>query len=237
MIYNWFKRFANLVIKKEDDMSLTNGAISYRNLSDVSEGNVVSFVYYGHGQNHGQLRHATVLEVFADGILAQEQNSSHPKHFKNKEAEDVKLEGQQDSVSGEVKGITFVDAKEILEEAGYANELVLDILTGEQLTVLFGSFHTSRENAGVGDFDYQWDSDNGNILVSDNRNTSNISVEAVGHDHTLRYVTFRATDTLGDSFSDFRVTVDPLGKITFQQNENVVTFEAFAKALNSLIKD
>ena len=49
MIYNWFKRFANLVIKKEDDMSLTNGAISYRNLSDVSEGNVVSFVYSGTG--------------------------------------------------------------------------------------------------------------------------------------------------------------------------------------------
>ena len=237
MIYNWFKRFANLVIKKEDDMSLTNGAISYRNLSDVSEGNVVSFVYYGHGQNHGQLRHATVIEVLADGILAQEKDSNHPKHFKNKEAEDVKLEGQQDFSLSEVKGITFVDAKEMLEEAGYANELVLDILTGEQLTVLFGGYHSSRENAGIGDFDYQWDSENGNILVTDNRNTSNISVEPVGHDHTLRYVTFRATDTLGDSFSDFRVTVDPLGKITFQQNENVVTFEAFAKALNSLIKD
>ena len=237
MIYNWLKRFANLVIKKEDDMSLTNGAISYRNLSDVSEGNVVSFVYYGHGQNHGQLRHATVLEVFADGILAQEQSSSHPKHFKNNEAEDVKLEGQQDFSLSEVKGVTFVDAKEMLEEAGYANELVLDILTGEQLTVLFGGYHSSRENAGLGDFEYEWDSDNGNILVTDNRNTSNISVEPVGHDHTLRYVTFRATDSLGDSYSDFRVTVDPLGKITFQQNENVVTFEAFAKALNSLIKD
>jgi len=237
MIYNWLKRFANLVIKKEDDMSLTNGAISYRKLSDADEGNVVSFVYYGHGLNHGQLRHATVLEVLADGILAQEKDSNHPKHFKNKEAEDVKLEGQQDFSLSEVKGITFVDAKEMLEEAGYANELVLDILTGEQLTVLFGGYHSSRENAGLGDFEYEWDSDNGNILVTDNRNTSNISVEPVGHDHTLRYVTFRATDSLGDSYSDFRVTVDPLGKITFQQNENVVTFEAFAKALNSLIKD
>jgi hypothetical protein len=237
MIYNWFKRFANLVIKKEDDMSLTNGAISYRKLSDVSEGNVVSFVYYGHGQNHGQLRHATVLEVFADGILAQEQSGSHPKHFKNNEAEDVKLEGQQDFVLSEVKGVTFVDAKEMLEEAGYANELVLDILTGEQLTVLFGGYHSSRENADVGQYEYQWDSENGNILVTNNRNTSNISVEPIAHDHTLRYVTFRATDILGDSFSDFRVTVDPLGKITFQQNEDIVTFEGFAKALNSLIKD
>jgi hypothetical protein len=237
MIYNWLKRFANLVIKKEDDMSLTNGAISYRKLSDTDEGNVVSFVYYGHGQNHGQLRHATVLEVFADGILAQEKDTNHPKRFKNNEAEDVKLEGQQDFSLSEAKGVTFVDAKEMLEEAGYANELVLDILTGEQLTVLFGGFHTSRENAGLGDFEYEWDSDNGNILVTNNRNTSNISVEPVGHDHTLRYVTFRATDTLGDSFSDFRVTVDPLGKITFQQNEDIVTFEGFAKALNSLIKD
>ena len=234
MIYNWYKRFANLVTKKEDNMSLTNGAVSYRKLSDVGEGNVVSFVYYGHGQNHGQLRHATVLEVFADGILAQEQNSSHPKHFKNNEAEDVKLEGQSPS---EVKGVTFLDAKEMLEEAGYANELVLDILTGEQLSVLFGGYHSSRENADVGEYEYQWDSENGNILVTNNRNTSNISVEPVAHDYTLRYVTFRATDILGDSFSDFRVTVDPLGKITFQQNDNVVTFEDFAKALNSLIKD
>ena len=244
MIYNWLKRFANLVTKKEDNMSLTNGAISYRKLSDVIEGNVVSFVYYGNGQNHGQLRHATVLEVLADGILAQEKNSTHPKHFKNNEAEDIKLEEDNEVdfaltavETSTAKGVTFVDAKEMLEEAGYANELVLDILTGEQLTVLFGGYHSSRENADVGDFEYQWDSENGNILVTDNRNTSNISVEPIAHDHTLRYVTFRATDTLGDSYSDFRVTVDPLGKITFQQNENVVTFEAFAKALNSLIKD
>ena len=236
MMYNWFKRFANLVIKKEDDMSLTNGAISYRNLSDVSEGNVVSFVYYGHGQNHGQLRHATVIEVFADGILAQEQNSSHPKHFKNNEAEDVKLEGQQDFSLSEVKGITFVDAKEMLEEAGYANELVLDILTGEQLTVLFGGYHSARENAGAGDYDYQWDSGNGNILVTDNRNTSNVTVEPVANDHTLRYVTFRVTNEVG-GFSDFRVTVDPLGKITFQHGSDVVSVDSFAEALNSLIKD
>ena len=236
MMYNWFKRFANLVIKKEDDMSLTNGAIRYRNLSDVSEGNVVSFVYYGHGQNHGQLRHATVLEVFADGILAQEKDTNHPKRFKDKEAEDVKLEGQQDFSLSEVKGITFVDAKEMLEEAGYANELVLDILTGEQLTVLFGGYHSARENAGAGDFEYQWDSGNGNILVTDNRNTSNVTVEPVAHDHTLRFVTFRVTNEVG-GFSDFRVTVDPLGKITFQHGSDVVSVDSFAEALNSLIKD
>ena len=236
MMYNWFKQFANLVIKKEDDMSLTNGAIRYRNLSDVSEGNVVSFVYYGHGQNHGQLRHATVLEVFADGILAQEKDTNHPKRFKDKEAEDVKLEGQQDFSLSEVKGITFVDAKEMLEEAGYANELVLDILTGEQLTVLFGGYHSARENAGAGDFEYQWDSGNGNILVTDNRNTSNVTVEPVAHDHTLRFVTFRVTNEVG-GFSDFRVTVDPLGKITFQHGSDVVSVDSFAEALNSLIKD
>ena len=236
MIYNWFKQFASLVIKKEDTMSLTNGAIRYRNLSDVSEGNVVSFVYYGHGQNHGQLRHATVLEVFADGILAQEKDTNHPKRFKDKEAEDVKLEGQQDFSLSEVKGITFVDAKEMLEEAGYANELVLDILTGEQLTVLFGGYHSARENAGAGDFEYQWDSGNGNILVTDNRNTSNVTVEPVAHDHTLRFVTFRVTNEVG-GFSDFRVTVDPLGKITFQHGSDVVSVDSFAEALNSLIKD
>ena len=243
MIYNWYERLVNLAIRKRKIMSLTNGAITYRKLSDVIEGNVVSFVYYGHGQNHGQLRHATVLEILADGILAQEKNSTHPKHFKNNEAEDIKLEEDNDAdfaltavETSTAKGVTFVDAKEMLEEAGYANELVLDILTGEQLTVLFGGYHSSRENAGAGDFEYQWDSENGNILVTAN-SLSNISVEPVAHDHTLRYVTFRATDILGDSFSDFRVTVDPLGKITFQQNDNVVTFEAFAKALNSLIKD
>ena len=38
------------------------------------------------GKTMVKLRHATVLEVFADGILAQEQNDSHPKHFKDDEA-------------------------------------------------------------------------------------------------------------------------------------------------------
>ena len=237
MIYNWFKQFANLVIKKEDDMSLTNGSIRVRKLTDAKEGNVVSFVYYGHGQNHGQLRYAQVIEVLADGILAQEVNGTHPKHFKNGEAEDVKLEEKlQDAVSGETKGVTFLDAKEMLEEAGWANEIVLDILTGEQLTVLFGSFHTARENADAGDFEYQWDSENGNVLVIDNRNTSNISVEPVSHDHTLRYVTFRVTDNSVGAFTNFRVTVDAMGKITFQQNDNVVSVEDFSKALNSLIE-
>ena len=241
MFYNWYKSFVNLVMKKEDTMSLTNGKVRSSKLSDAKEGNVISFVYYGHGQNHGQLRYAEVIEVLADGILAQEVNGTHPKHFKNGEAEDVKLEEKlQQSVSGEVKGITFLDAKEMLEEAGYANELVLDILTGEQLTVLFGSFHTARENADAGEFEYQWDSENGNILVTDNRNTSNISVDPVAHDHTLRYVTFRVTNNrfapgLIGGFSDFRVTVDAMGKITFQHNEDVVSVEDFSKALNSLI--
>ena len=54
----------------------------------------------------------------------------------------------------------------MLEEAGYANELVLDILTGEQLTVLFGGYHSSRENADSGDFEYEWDSDNGNVILN-----------------------------------------------------------------------
>lgn len=238
MIYNWFKRFANLVMKKEDDMSLTNGTIRTRKLSDAKEGNVVSFVYYGHGQNHGQLRYAEVIEVLADGILAQEVNGTHPKHFKNGEAENVKLEKSlQETVSGEVKGITFLDAKDMLEEAGYANELVLDILTGEQLTVLFGGYHSARENAGAGEFEYQWDSENGNVLVIDNRNTSNVTVEAVAHENTLRYVTFRVTDNSVGAFTNFGVTVDAMGKITFQQDDNVVNFEDFAKALNSLIKD
>ena len=238
MIYNWFKQFANLVIKKEDTMSLTNGSIRVRKLTDAVEGNVVSFVYYGHGQNHGQLRYAEILEVLNDGILAQEVNGTHPKHFKNSEAENVKVEEKlQEAVSGETKGVTFVDAKEMLEEAGYANELVLDILTGEQLTVLFGGFHTARENADAGDFEYQWDSENGNVLVIDNRNTSNVSVEVRGHDHTLRYVTFRVSNNDDATYSDFRVTVDALGKITFQQNEDVVSVDNFAKALNSLIED
>ena len=237
MIYNWFKQFANLVIKKEDDMSLTNGSIRARKLSDANEGNVISFVYYGHGQNHGQLRYAEVIEVLADGILAQEVNGTHPKHFKNGEAEDVKLEEKlQEAVSGEVKGITFLDAKEILEEAGWANEPTLDILTGEQLTVLFGSFHTARENADTGDFEYQWDSENGNILVTDNRNASNVSVEPVAHDHTLRFVTFRVSNDNTGSYSDFRVTVDAMGKITFQNGKDIVSVDNFAKALNSVIE-
>jgi len=236
MIYNWFKQFVSLVIKKEDTMSLTNGSVRMSKLTDAKEGNVISFVYYGHGQNHGQLRYAKVLEVLADGILAQEVNTNHPKHFKNGEAEDVKVEEKlQQLVSGETKGVTFLDAKDMLLEAGWSNEIVLDILTGEQLTVLFGSFHTARENADAGDFEYQWDSENGNVLVIDNRNASNVSVEPVAHDHTLRYVTFRVTLQDG-GFSDFRVTVDPLGKITFQQNENVVSVDDFAKALNSLIE-
>ena len=232
MIYNWFKQFANLVIKKEDDMSLTNGSVRVRKLTDAKEGNVISFVYYGHGQNHGQLRYAEVLEVLNDGVLAQEVNGTHPKHFKNGEAEDVKMEEKlQQVVSGETKGVTFLDAKEMLEEAGWANEIVLDMLTGEQLTVLFGSFHTARENADTGDFEYQWDSENGNILVTDNRNASNVSVEVRGHDHTLRYVTFRVSNNDAGTYSDFRVTVDALGKITFQQNENVVSVEDFAESI------
>jgi hypothetical protein len=119
----------------------------------------------------------------------------------------------------------------MLEEAEWANETVLDILTGEQLTVLFGGFHTARENAGVGDFEYQWDSENGNILVIDNRNASNVRVEVRGHDHTLRYVTFRVSNNHSGTYSDFRVTVDALGKITFQQNENVVSIEDFAESI------
>ena len=237
MFYNWYNSFVNLVMKKEEDMSLTNGSVRVRKLSDAKEGNVISFVYYGHGENNGQLRYAEVIEVFSDGVLAQEVNGTHPKRFKNGEAEDVKMEEKlQDAISSEVKGITFVDAKEMLEEAGYANELVLDILTGEQLTVLFGGYHSARENADAGDYDYQWDSGNGNILVTDNRNTSNVTVEPVAHDHTLRYVTFRVTNEVG-GFSDFRVTVDPLGKITFQHGSDVVSVDSFAEALNSLIKD
>ena len=239
MIYNWFKQFANLVIKKEDDMSLTNGSVRVRKLSDAKEGNVISFVYYGHGQNHGQLRYAEVIEVLADGILAQEVNGTHPKHFKNGEAEDVKLEEKlQQVVSGETKGVTFLDAKEMLEEAGWANEVVLDMLTGEQLTVLFGSYHTARENADAGEFEYQWDSENGNILVIDNRNASNVSVKASDDSihHTLRYVTFRVSNNKTGSYSDFRVTVDALGKITFQNGKDIVSVDNFAKALNSLIE-
>ena len=237
MFYNWYKSFVNLVMKKEDTMSLTNGKVRSSKLSDAKEGNVISFVYYGHGQNHGQLRYAEVIEVLADGILAQEVNGTHPKHFKNGEAEDVKLEEKlQQIVSGETKGVTFLDAKEMLEEAGWANEIVLDILTGEQLTVLFGSFHTARENTDAGEFEYQWDSENGNVLVIDNRNTSNVSVEVRGHDHTLRYVTFRVSNNDTGSYSDFRVTVDAVGKITFQQNENVVSVDSFSEALNSLIE-
>ena len=237
MFYNWYNSFVNLVMKKEESMSLTNGSVRVRKLSDAKEGNVISFVYYGHGQNHGQLRYAKVLEVLADGILAQEVNSTHPKHFKNGEAEDVKLEEKlQQVVSGDTKGVTFLDAKDMLLEAGWANEIVLDMLTGEQLTVLFGSFHAARENADVGDFEYQWDSENGNILVIDNRNSSNVSVEVRGHDHTLRYVTFRVSNDDAGTYSDFRVTVDALGKITFQQNENVVSVDDFSKALNTLIE-
>ena len=218
-------------------MSLTNGSIRVRKLSDAKEGNVISFVYYGHGQNHGQLRYAEVIEVLADGILAQEVNGTHPKHFKNGEAEDVKLEEKlQQIVSGETKGVTFLDAKEMLEEAGWANEIVLDMLTGEQLTVLFGSFHTARENADAGEFEYQWDSENGNVLVIDNRNASNVSVEVRGHDHTLRYVTFRVSNNDDATYSDFRVTVDALGKITFQNGKDIVSVDNFAKALNSLIE-
>ncbi len=218
-------------------MSLTNGSVRVRKLSDAKEGNVISFVYYGHGQNHGQLRYAEVLEVLADGILAQEVNGTHPKHFKNGEAEDVKLEEKlQQIVSGETKGVTFLDAKEMLEEAGWANEIVLDMLTGEQLTVLFGSFHTARENADAGEFEYQWDSENGNVLVIDNRNASNVSVEVRGHDHTLRYVTFRVSNNDDATYSDFRVTVDALGKITFQNGKDIVSVDNFAKALNSLIE-
>ena len=239
MIYNWFKQFANLVIKKEDTMSLTNGSVRMSKLTDAKEGNVISFVYYGHGQNHGQLRYAEVLEVLADGILAQEVNGTHPKHFKNGEAEDVKVEEKlQQLVSGKTKGITFIDAKDMLEEAEWANEIVLDILTGEQLTVLFGSYHTARENAGVGDFEYQWDSENGNVLVIDKRNASNVSVKASDDSlhHTLRYVTFRVSNNETGSYSDFRVTVDALGKITFQNGKDIVSVDNFAKALNSLIE-
>tara|TARA_B100000287_G_scaffold274572_1_gene258559 strand:- start:199 stop:915 length:717 start_codon:yes stop_codon:yes gene_type:complete len=237
MFYNWYKSFVNLIMKKEDTMSLTNGSVRVRKLSDAKEGNVISFVYYGHGQNHGQLRYAEVLEVLADGILAQEVNGTHPKHFKNGEAEDVKLEEKlQQIVSGETKGVTFLDAKEMLEEAGWANEIVLDMLTGEQLTVLFGSFHTARENADAGEFEYQWDSENGNVLVIDNRNASNVSVEVRGHDHTLRYVTFRVSNNDDATYSDFRVTVDALGKITFQNGKDIVSVDNFAKALNSLIE-
>ena len=116
MFYNWYKSFVNLVMKKEDTMSLTNGSVRVRKLSDAKEGNVISFVYYGHGQNHGQLRYAEVLEVLADGILAQEVNGTHPKHFKNGEAEDVKMEEKlQQVVSGETKAVTFLDAKEMLD--------------------------------------------------------------------------------------------------------------------------
>ena len=81
---------------------------------------------------------------------------------------------------------------------------------------------------------------NGNVLVVDNRNASNISVEPVAHEHTLRYVTFRVTNRSPNSslsrYDNFGVTIDAMGKITFQHNDNVVSLEDFSKALNSLIE-
>ena len=221
-------------------MSLTNGAVTYRNLSDVDAGKVVSFVYYGHGENYGQLRQATVLEILADGVLAQEKNSSHPKHFKNVEAEDVKLEednSQNEPEIGETtSGVTFVDAKQILSESGWANEVVLDSLTTEQLVQIFGAYHTVRENATNGVFEYTWDAENGNILIKD-ASAPAYSVEPINHDGTLRYVNFRVTNNVTGSFVDLRITVDQMGKVTLQSNDNVINAIGLTKTLLNLINE
>ena len=238
MFYNVIR---NLVTKRksEDNMSLTNGAVTYRNLSDADEGKIVSFVYYGHGQNYGQLRHATVLEVLADGILAQEKNSGHPKHFKNAEAEDVKLEEDNSQNEHEIRettsGVTFVDAKQMLSEAGWANQVVLDSLSSEQLVSVFGSYHTAVGDYEAGEITYEWDADNGNILIHDHRNP--ISVICGGlHDGMLKRIDFRVVNALKNDWIDIRITVDQSGKVTLQENGNVINAEGLIKALLNLIE-
>ena len=237
MFYNVIR---NLVTKRksEDNMSLTNGAVTYRNLSDADEGKIVSFVYYGHGQNYGQLRHATVLEVLADGILAQEKNSGHPKHFKNAEAEDVKLEEDNSQNEHEIRettsGVTFVDAKQILSESGWANEVVLDSLSSEQLVEIFGAYHTAQENADADDYSYEWDSDNGNILIHSHANP--ISITTVNHDGMFKRVDFRIASQCGARWSDIRITIDQSGKVTLQENGNVINAESLTKTLLNLIE-
>jgi len=246
MFYNVIR---NLITKRksEDNMSLTNGAVTYRNLSDVDAGKVVSFVYYGHGENYGQLRQATVLEILGDGILAQEKNSNHPKHFKNAEAEDVKLEednSQNEFETSTAKGVTFIDAKQMLEEAGWANEVVLDSLSSEQLVEIYGAYHTVRENAEAGDYSYDWDATNGNILIHDHTNP--IFVTSLGHDGmfagnltdsgAVQQVSFRITNNDTNEWQDFRITVDQSGKVTLQENGNVISAVALTKSLLNLIE-
>ena len=241
MFYNVIR---NLVTKRksEDNMSLTNGAVTYRNLSDADEGKIVSFVYYGHGQNYGQLRHATVLEVLADGILAQEKNSGHPKHFKNAEAEDVKLE-EDNKVdfaltaveTSTAKGVTFMDAKQMMLEAGWAKESVLDILSSEQLVAVYGAYHTVTGDYEAGEITYEWDADNGNILIHDHRNP--ISVICGGlHDGMLKQIDFRVVNAKKNDWTDFRITVDQSGKVTLQENGNVINAEGLTKTLLNLIE-
>jgi len=242
MLYNLIK---SLVTKRksEDNMSLTNGTVTYRNLSDVDEGKVVSFVYYGHGENYGQLRQATVLEILADGILAQEKNSGHPKHFKNAEAEDVKMEEDTEvdfaltavETREATSGVTFMDAKQILSESGWANEIVLDSLSSEQLVEIFGAYHTVQENADADDYSYEWDADNGNILIHSHSNP--ISITAVNHDGRLKRVDFRIASQCGARWSDIRITIDQSGKVTLQENGNVINAEGLTKTLLNLIED
>ena len=237
MLYNLIK---SLITRRKSEDNMSDSHLE--KLSDAAEGQGISFVYYGNGKNYGQLRHATVLEVLADGVLAQETNNDHPKHFKNTEAYQVEHEALDASVAvAELeqihgKGVTFVDAKQMLSEAGWANEVVLDSLTTEQLVQIFGAYHTVRENSTNGVFEYTWDAENGNILIKDTSAPA-YSVESINHDGTLRYVNFRVTNNVTGSFVDLRITVDQMGKVTLQSNDNVINAIGLTKTLLNLINE
>ena len=204
-------------------MSLTNGSVELEKLSQAPIGKIISFVYYGHGQNYGKVRKATVVEVLTDGILAQEINETHPKHFKDEEAYEVQTEPVTQMDTDSSKTISFVDAREMLSEAGWANEPTLDILTGEQLTVLFGAFHTARENAEFGQFEYEWDTENGNVVITDNVSQEPFEWKPkASSDGLYRSVDITLGKTQDGSSIDFRFVTDQLGNASVEHNGSPV---------------
>ena len=80
------------------------------------------------------------------------------------------------------------------------------------------------------------DAENGNILIKDTSAPA-YSVEPINHDGTLRYVNFRVTNNVTGSFVDLRITVDQMGKVTLQSNDNVINAIGLTKTLLNLINE
>jgi hypothetical protein len=103
-------------------------------LSEAKEGDQLQFWYKGHGENADNYRNVIVSEVLRDGIVAEDLTFGGVKNFKNNQAAEVFV--LESAHCGQ--RVRFDDARNKLVELGIMNQWIAFILTGEQLTELYG---------------------------------------------------------------------------------------------------